>query len=106
MLACELHAGQVRKGSRGIPNVGHLLGVTSIVIEDGGDEDEAIAALLHDAPEDQGGGPTLARIRSEYGERVGAIVEACTDRLETPKPPWREGKGGHIPPRPGGPGGR
>ena len=96
MLACELHAGQVRKGSRGIPYVGHLLGVASIVIEDGGDEDEAIAALLHDAPEDQGGEATLARIRDEYGERVAEIVEACTDTLENPKPPWRERKERYI----------
>src|SRR5918995_672712 len=96
VLACELHSGQVRKGSKGIPYVGHLLGVASIVIEDGGDEDEAIAALLHDAPEDQGGEATLARIRSEYGERVGAIVEACTDTLENPKPPWRGRKERYI----------
>jgi (p)ppGpp synthase/HD superfamily hydrolase len=95
-LAFELHRGQVRKGSRGIPYVGHLLGVASIVIEDGGDEDEAIAALLHDAPEDQGGEATLARIWAEYGERVGAIVEACTDTLENPKPPWRERKERYI----------
>jgi (p)ppGpp synthase/HD superfamily hydrolase len=96
VLAFELHRGQVRKGSKGIPYVGHLLGVAAIVIEDGGDEDEAIAALLHDAPEDQGGEATLARIRSEYGERVGAIVEACTDTLENPKPPWRERKGRYL----------
>ena len=96
VLASELHRGQVRKGAKGIPYVGHLLGVASIVIEDGGDEDEAIAALLHDAPEDQGGEATLARIRSEYGERVGAIVEACTDTLENPKPPWRERKERYI----------
>jgi (p)ppGpp synthase/HD superfamily hydrolase len=96
VLAFELHRGQVRKGSKGIPYVGHLLGVASIVIEDGGDEDEAIAALLHDAPEDQGGKATLERIRSEYGERVGEIVEACTDTLENPKPPWRERKERYI----------
>ena len=96
VLAFELHRGQVRKGSKRIPYVGHLLGVAAIVIEDGGDEDEAIAALLHDAPEDQGGEPTLARIRSEYGERVGAIVGACTDTLENPKPPWRERKGRYL----------
>jgi (p)ppGpp synthase/HD superfamily hydrolase len=91
-MACELHRNQVRKGSDGIPYVGHLLGVASIVIEDGGDEDEAIAALLHDAPEDQGGARTLERIRAQFGERVAAIVEACTDTLESPKPPWRERK--------------
>jgi (p)ppGpp synthase/HD superfamily hydrolase len=91
-LARELHRDQVRKGSDGIPYIAHLLGVASIVIEDGGDEDEAIAALLHDAPEDQGGAPTLERIRSEFGRRVAAIVEACTDTLESPKPLWRERK--------------
>jgi (p)ppGpp synthase/HD superfamily hydrolase len=91
-LAFELHRDQVRKGSDGTPYIGHLLGVASIVIEDGGDEDEAIGALLHDAPEDQGGAPTLERIRAEFGERVAAIVEACTDTMESPKPPWRERK--------------
>ena len=91
-LAAELHRDQMRKGSDGSPYIGHLLGVASIVIEGGGDEDEAIAALLHDAPEDQGGAPTLERIRAEFGERVAAIVEACTDTLESPKPPWRERK--------------
>jgi len=96
VLACELHRDQVRKGSKAIPYIGHLLGVASIVIEDGGDEDVAIAALLHDAPEDQGGEATLARIRAEYGERVGAIVEACSDTLETPKPPWRERKERYV----------
>jgi (p)ppGpp synthase/HD superfamily hydrolase len=96
VLACELHRDQVRKGPQPTPYVGHLLGVASIVIEDGGDEDEAIAALLHDAPEDQGGEATLDRIREEYGERVGAIVAACTDTLENPKPPWRERKERYI----------
>jgi (p)ppGpp synthase/HD superfamily hydrolase len=91
-LATELHRDQVRKGSDGTPYIGHLLGVASIVIEDGGGKDEAIAALLHDAPEDQGGAPTLERIRAEFGERVAAIVEACTDTMESPKPPWRERK--------------
>jgi (p)ppGpp synthase/HD superfamily hydrolase len=95
-LACDLHRNQVRKGPQPTPYVGHLLGVASIVIEDGGDEDEAIAALLHDAPEDQGGEPILDRIRDEYGERVGAIVEACTDALENPKPQWRQRKERYI----------
>jgi (p)ppGpp synthase/HD superfamily hydrolase len=92
VVAFELHRNQVRKGSKRIPYVSHLLGVASIVLEDGGDEDEAIAALLHDGPEDQGGEATLERIRSEFGERVGRIVEACSDTLEDPKPPWRERK--------------
>jgi len=90
-LAFELHRDQTRKGS-GIPYFGHLLGVTSIVIESGGSEDEAIAALLHDAAEDQGGHATLERIRAEFGEPVATIVEECSDSFGDPKPPWRERK--------------
>jgi (p)ppGpp synthase/HD superfamily hydrolase len=94
-LAYELHAGQTRKGS-GVPYFGHLLGVTSIVIETGSSEDEAIAALLHDAAEDQGGRDTLARIRSEFGDDVAEIVESCSDSLDDPKPPWRERKRAYL----------
>ena len=90
-FAARLHRDQRRKGS-GSAYIGHLLGVTALVIEDGGDEDEAIAALLHDAVEDQGGLAMLAMIRAEYGERVAEIVAGCTDAFETPKPPWRERK--------------
>lgn len=89
--AATLHARQVRKGTS-IPYVAHLLGVNVLVLEDGGDEDEAIAALLHDAVEDQGGPPTLAEIRRRYGDHVAAIVEGCSDTDVTPKPPWRERK--------------
>jgi (p)ppGpp synthase/HD superfamily hydrolase len=95
-VAFDLHRNQVRKGPKRIPYVGHLLGVTSIVLEDGGDEDEAIAALLHDGPEDQGGEATLTRIRSEFGDRVADIVEGCSDTLEDPKPPWRERKEAYL----------
>ena len=70
----------------------HLLGVTSIVLTHGGDEDEAIAALLHDAVEDQGGKPLLGKIRQRFGARVARIVDACTDADTYPKPPWRERK--------------
>jgi (p)ppGpp synthase/HD superfamily hydrolase len=94
-LAYELHAGQTRKGS-GVPYFGHLLGVTSIVIETGSSEDEAIAALLHDAAEDQGGRETLARIGSEFGDDVAEIVESCSDSLGDPKPPWRERKRAYL----------
>ncbi len=94
-LAYELHAGQTRKGSD-VPYFGHLLGVTSIVIETGSSEDEAIAALLHDAAEDQGGRETLARIRSEFGDDVAEIVESCSDSLGDPKPPWRERKRAYL----------
>ena len=87
-FAFDLHATQVRKGS-GVAYIAHLLGVAGLVIEDGGDEDESIAALLHDAVEDQGGHATLEKIRERYGERVAQIVEGCSDSREQPKPPWR-----------------
>src|SRR5881227_2703625 len=90
-FARRLHAEQHRKGTE-IPYLAHLLAVSALVIEDGGDEDEAIAALLHDAVEDQGGQPTLDRIRRLFGDRVAAIVEACSDTDVVPKPPWRERK--------------
>jgi (p)ppGpp synthase/HD superfamily hydrolase len=88
VYATELHARQRRKGTD-VPYIAHLLGVTAIVLEDGGDEDEAIAALLHDAVEDQGGQPTLAAIRERFGEQVAEIVLGCTDADTVPKPPWR-----------------
>ena len=95
-FAAELHADQVKKGGHNIPYISHLLGVTSLVIEAGGDEDMAIAALLHDAVEDQGGLPTLARIRADYGDRVAHIVEGCTDSEIEPKPPWLERKKAYV----------
>jgi (p)ppGpp synthase/HD superfamily hydrolase len=94
-LALELHRGQARKGSR-IPYFGHLLGVASIVIETGGAEDDAIAALLHDAAEDQGGRAILERIRAEFGAPVAQVVEECSDSLGEPKPPWRERKEAYL----------
>jgi (p)ppGpp synthase/HD superfamily hydrolase len=94
-LAFELHRHQTRKGSA-IPYIGHLMGVTSIVIESGGSEDEAIAALLHDSAEDQGGYQTLDRIRSEFGDAVAGIVEECSDHFGEPRPPWRERKEAYI----------
>ena len=87
LYAAHVHARQVRKGTS-IPYVGHLLSVAALVINDGGDEDESIGALLHDAPEDQGGRERLADIRARFGERVARIVEGCTDTFEQPKPPW------------------
>ncbi len=95
VYAARLHAGQKKKGS-GRPYIGHLLGVTALVIEHGGDEDEAIAALLHDAVEDQGGLPTLRAIRRKFGPRVAKIVEGCSDSLTTPKPSWKERKTKYI----------
>jgi (p)ppGpp synthase/HD superfamily hydrolase len=95
VFASRLHASQVRKGTT-IPYLSHLLGVASLVLEAGGDEDEAIAGLLHDAVEDQGGQPTLEEIRRRFGDRVAAIVEACTDADTTPKPPWRQRKERYV----------
>ncbi len=94
-LAVDLHSQQARKGST-IPYLGHLLGVCGLVIDAGGSEDEAIAALLHDAVEDQGGAPTLERIRAQFGSNVAAIVEACSDTDVVPKPPWRQRKEAYI----------
>lgn len=91
VMAHELHRSQVRKGTA-IPYVSHLLAVAAIALEHGADEDQAVAALLHDAAEDQGGQAILARIAGEFGPAVAAIVEACTDSFESPKPPWRERK--------------
>ncbi|OAI38729.1 phosphohydrolase [Actinobacteria bacterium SCGC AG-212-D09] len=90
-FAAATHRTDVRKGSE-IPYIGHLLGVCSLVIEEGGDEDEAIAALLHDAAEDQGGERMLAQISDHFGEHVAAIVRACSDTLEQPKPDWKTRK--------------
>jgi (p)ppGpp synthase/HD superfamily hydrolase len=78
--AANAHQAQKRKGTE-IPYVGHLLGVASIVIDAGGTEDEAIAALLHDAPEDQGGRRRLNEIVEKFGDRVGQVIEGCSDPL-------------------------
>ncbi len=94
-LAFELHAGQIRKGSS-IPYVSHVLAVSGIALEHGADENEAIAALLHDAAEDAGGRATLARIRRQFGDLVADIVDGCTDTYETPKPPWKARKEAYI----------
>lgn len=91
VYATQLHANQVRKGS-GVPYISHLLSVAALVLEDGGDEDEAIAALLHDAIEDQGGAKTREEIRQRFGERVVSIVDGCTENETLPKPPWKERK--------------
>lgn len=90
--AAQLHAGQIRKDPEGTPYIGHLLGVCSLVLEAQGDEEQAIAALLHDAAEDQGGRARLAEIRERFGDRVADLVAACTDTFETPKPAWRARK--------------
>jgi (p)ppGpp synthase/HD superfamily hydrolase len=91
LFAAEKHAGQARKAST-IPYIAHLMGVASLVLEAGGDEDLAIAALLHDVVEDCGGAPMLKEVRRRFGERVAKVVEGCTDADTIPKPPWRERK--------------
>ncbi|HHJ14715.1 MAG TPA: HD domain-containing protein [Gammaproteobacteria bacterium] len=88
-------ATQARKGTR-IPYLSHLLAVSALVLESGGDEDQAIAALRHDAVEDQGGRPALEEIRRRYGDRVAAIVEGCSDTDVIPKPPWKERKQAYV----------
>jgi len=95
VYATQLHAQQVRKGTN-VPYISHLLSVAALVLEDGGDEDEAIAALLHDAVEDQGGVATREAILQQFGERVTQIVDGCTDTDVMPKPPWRERKQQHL----------
>jgi len=94
-LATRLHANQTRKGTQ-TPYIAHLLSVSALVLEAGADEDTAIAALLHDAVEDQGGLETLAEIRNRFGERVARIVDECSDAYNIPKPPWRERKEAYI----------
>jgi (p)ppGpp synthase/HD superfamily hydrolase len=93
--AARVHATQFRKGTSR-PYISHLLGVASIVLVHGGDEDEAIAALLHDAVEDQGGQRRLRDIRRKFGARVAHIVEGCTDSDVTPKPPWLKRKKDYL----------
>jgi len=95
VFATRKHAGQERKGTP-VPYVSHLLGVAGLVLEAGGDEDLAIAALLHDVAEDCGGVPMLNQVRRRFGKRVAHIVEGCSDAFTTPKPPWRERKEPYI----------
>jgi len=94
-FAAEKHKGQTRKASS-IPYIAHLMGVASIVLEAGGDEDLAIAALLHDVVEDCGGVPMLNQVRRKFGKRVADIVDGCTDAYVEPKPEWRKRKEDYI----------
>lgn len=94
-FAAELHATQVRKGTS-VPYIAHLMAVASLALEHGATEDEAIAALLHDAIEDQGGAETREAIRSRFGNTVTAIVDGCTDADTIPKPPWKARKQAYI----------
>ena len=93
--AIIVHAGQVRKGTQ-IPYISHLLAVTSIVLEHGATEDEAIGALLHDAGEDAGGEARIVDIAVRFGDNVAAIVRGCSDTTASPKPPWRQRKEAYI----------
>src|SRR5919199_975683 len=95
LYASRLHRDQVRKGTN-VPYITHLLAVASIVGENGGTEDEVVAALLHDAPEDQGGEERLEDIRVRFGEAVAEIVDGCVDTYEDPKPAWRPRKEAYV----------
>jgi GTP pyrophosphokinase len=96
--AFRMHGGQFRKKT-GRPYFGHVMGVAATVLQYGGDEEEAIAALLHDVVEDCGGHPRLEEIRAKFGERVAHIVKGCTDSFEQDparKPPWRARKEEYV----------
>jgi (p)ppGpp synthase/HD superfamily hydrolase len=95
VYAAELHRDQVRKGS-GIPYIAHLMSVSSRVLSAGGTEVQAIAGLLHDAAEDQGGESTLREIRRRFGSDVAQIVYDCTDSWVIPKPDWRPRKEAYL----------
>jgi len=95
LFATGKHSGQTRKGTT-VPYIAHLLGVASLVLEAGGDEDLAIAALLHDVVEDCGGAPMLKEIRRRFGKRVADVVDGCTDTDLDPKPPWRQRKEDYL----------
>jgi GTP pyrophosphokinase len=95
LYAARLHASQLRKGGS-IPYIAHLLGVASIALQYGANEDEAIAALLHDAVEDQGGAATREEIGRRFGGKVAEIVDGCTDADTLPKPPWKRRKEAYV----------
>jgi (p)ppGpp synthase/HD superfamily hydrolase len=97
-FAERVHRTQTRKGND-IPYIAHLLAVSATVLEYGGDEDTAIAGLLHDAVEDQGGLEVLHEIDMRFGPRVAGIVEACSDSTSPDpeaKEPWETRKRAHI----------
>ncbi len=85
------HAGQTRKGTD-VPCIAHCLAVAALALEAGGDEETAIAALLHDVVEDCGGPPRLEEIGNQFGETVARIVAECSDTDQAPKPPWKARK--------------
>ena len=88
--ASNLHAGDLRKGSD-VPYLAHVMAVSALVLEHGGDETQAMAGLLHDAAEDHGGRARLDDISERFGPAVAEIVELCSDSLAADrdqKPPW------------------
>jgi len=91
VFASRVHRGQRRKGTD-VPYISHLLAVCALVLEHGGDEDQAVASLLHDAPEDQGGRDMLDRIRDEFGPRIADLVAACSEPPELKDASWRARK--------------
>ncbi len=93
--AIRAHEGQFRKGTR-VPYISHVLGVCSLVLEDGGSEEEAVAALLHDVVEDAGGAAALEQIKHRFGPRIAGFVEALSDTDTVDKPPWKERKTAYI----------
>lgn len=95
VYASSLHREQRRKGTD-VPYLSHLLSVSALVLEGGGDEDQAIAALLHDALEDQPDLTSYDDLRERFGVRVADIVRACSDTEVQPKPPWRHRKEGFL----------
>lgn len=95
LFAARQHSGQTRKGTT-TPYIAHLLSVAGLVLEAGGDEDLAIAALLHDVVEDCGGAPMLQQIRRRFGKRVAHVVDGCTDTDLDPKPPWQQRKEDYL----------
>ena len=95
LFATRKHAGQTRKATA-VPYIAHLLSVAGLVLEAGGDEDLAIAALLHDVVEDCGGAPMLQEVRRRFGKRVANVVDGCTDTDLDPKPPWRQRKENYL----------
>lgn len=90
-MAFSLHREQLRKASQ-TPYITHLMTVSALVLENGGSEDQAIAALLHDAVEDAGGKDTLNKIREEFGDTVAELVDGCTDSYTHPKSDWEQRK--------------
>ncbi len=94
-FAFEVHREQTKKGSS-VPYISHLLEVTGTVLTYGGDEDEAISALLHDSVEDHSDAVSFASLAERFGARVAKIVESCSDTSVSPKPPWKPRKERYI----------